>query len=107
MYINFVQKGNLCFILPRHANACYFKVRQADIVGLEDYVYNLMQEGHSLRENKPIPMHFFEADDYGRRRFTVISEKQSTINKLSIFDFQNTLVEFPEFAEKLISLQTS
>jgi hypothetical protein len=93
--------------LPRHANKCYFKARQADIVGLEDYIYNLMHEGFEYDENKPIPLHLFEADDYGRRRFTVISEKQGTINKLSIFDFQNTLVEFPEFAEKLISLQIS
>jgi hypothetical protein len=50
-------------------------VHQSDIVGLEDYIYNLMQEGYSMRENKPLPMHLFEADDYGRRRFSLISEK--------------------------------
>jgi len=43
-------------------------------------------------------MNLFEEDDYGRRRFTVISKDQSTINKLSIFDFQQTLIEFTEFA---------
>lgn len=52
-------------------------------------------------------MHLFEADDYGRRRFTTIAEKPTTVNKLSIFEFQKTLIEFPEFAEKLIKLQAS
>jgi CRP-like cAMP-binding protein len=105
--INFVQKGTLCFILPRQGNACYYKVHQGDIIGLEDYIYNLTQEGESLRHDKQIPLHLFEADDYGRRRFTVIAEKQTTVNKLSIFEFQKTLIEFPEFAEKLIKLQAS
>lgn len=50
------------------------KVHQGDIIGLEDYIYNLTSEGESFRDEKMISLSLFEADDYGRRRFNVISQ---------------------------------
>jgi CRP-like cAMP-binding protein len=106
MYIYFVQKGVLNFIIPKYADATFYQVQQGDIIGLEDYIYNLTSEGENFNdEDKEVPLTLFEADDYGRRRFNVVAEGSCNLMKFNIFDFQRMLVEFQEFAQKLIQLQ--
>jgi hypothetical protein len=105
MFIHFIQKGTLVFVLPRSVKECYYKVHQGGIIGLEDYIYNLTQEGEVLREGEQIDLNLFDTDDYGRRRFSVVAEKQGMVHKLNIFEFQKMLIEFPEFVEKLIMQQ--
>ena len=70
IYCYFIQKGSLEFIVPRFENAVFYKVNQGDIVGLEDYIYNLTNEGVTFEDDN-IPLEEFEADDYGRRRFNL------------------------------------
>lgn len=91
--------------MPRFDNAVYFKVHQGEIVGLEDYIYNLSTEGVIFEEDKAIRLDLFEADDYGRRRFNVRISGESTCFKLNIFEFQKLMIEFPDFAELLIKMQ--
>lgn len=83
----FIQKGTLSFCLPRYADESYFKVNTGDIIGLEDFIYNLITEGETFREDKEIDLQAFETDDYGRRRFSVKTERCALIQKLNIFDF--------------------
>lgn len=91
--------------MPRYADKGYYKVNTGDIVGLEDYIYNLISEGETFRVDKPIDLRPFEADDYGRRRFNLLCEKDSTLMRFNIFDFQKMLIEFAEFGQKLIEGQ--
>jgi hypothetical protein len=39
LFIYFVQKGSLNFVLPRYADTVFHKVQVGDIIGLEDYIY--------------------------------------------------------------------
>lgn len=87
MYIYFILKGTVVFTLPRYNNAVFFKAHPGSIIGLEDYVYNLMAEGETFSEDKKIPLDLFEADDYGRRRFNTKSDGPTSMKRLTIFNF--------------------
>lgn len=91
--------------MPRYADQKFFTVMQGDIIGLEDYIFDLCQDEEISLEDKEIPLTLFEADDYGRRRYSVMSHTNGRCMRLSIFDFQKMLIEFSEFANKLIQIQ--
>jgi hypothetical protein len=101
-HIYFIQKGTLSFSLPRFGDESYYKMNTGDILGLEDFIYNLICEGQSFRDDKPLDLQLFETDDYGRRRFSARTDKNISLMKMSIFDFQKALIEFPDFSKKVI-----
>ena len=76
---------------------------------MEDFICNLTTAGENFADDEQIMLNLqmFEADDYGRRRFSVQSQTSSTLLALSIFDFQKILIEFPEFSELLIKQQVN
>lgn len=95
MYIYFILKGTVVFTLPRYSHAVYFKAHAGSIIGLEDYLYNLMMEGETFRQDMKISLELFEADDYGRRRFNVKSDGLTSMKRLTIFNFQQMMIDFP------------
>ena len=57
---------------------CFQKSETSEIVGLEDYIYNLDDEVMDnlykyLNENELFSLH--EQENFGKRKFMVISEK--------------------------------
>lgn len=87
MYIYFILKGTVVFTLPKYNHAVFFKAHAGAIIGLEDYLYNLMVEGETFRDDKKIRLDLFEADDYGRRRFNAKSDGLTSMKRLTIFNF--------------------
>jgi hypothetical protein len=43
-------------------------------------------------------LEMFDSDDYGRRRFNLVSTNKGSYMRLSIFEFRKMLIEFQEFA---------